>query len=174
MLYAPVSEPLLSKSLCSALLDMSAYLREHPDQTIRVKFGPDTVTVEAGVEPVVAPSSTDSSETVDEEALPNLFTGVAAPSFRAEKVWRLPLLWWPQTKLPHDFDDLLTVSTLPAALVQLRDEKSPFSVFVQESLSAEVAAVGAPLVPIMVALSAPRTSTQADVKGSEAPTQKPE
>lgn len=47
-------EPLLSKSLCSALLDISKYFGENADQMLHVRYWVEDVLVEARTQPEIA------------------------------------------------------------------------------------------------------------------------
>lgn len=126
----PTFEPLLSKSLCNALLDISKYAAENADQTIRARPWFDDVLVEALKQP---------EGTQPEPAQPESpFAPAVVPSGPTTmKTWKLPLAWWPKKALPDEFAKLLTFTSLNAALVQLRDEQSAFSVYVQRCLAAD-------------------------------------
>lgn len=139
---APPFEPLLSKSLCIALLDISTYFGENADQTMRVSRNFDRAVIVDAVR----------AEVAVEGRRPTLPV--------VEKTWTLPLDLWPRKTLPDDLGKLLTLVTLSDAVVQLRDAQSAFSVYVQKCLAADVPNPFAALAEVFESVQA----QQAEVK----------
>lgn len=159
---APPFEPLLSKSLCSALLDISQYATENADQTILARPWADNVLVEA----VRQPAATQPEATQPDF----LFVApLAVPT--TVKTWSIPMAWWPKKALPEEFAKLLSFASLTAALVELRDEQSAFSTYVQRCLTADTPSLLS-TPEVLLQLSAAR-SNQSDVTPPAAPTQTP-
>lgn len=109
-------EPVLPRSLCGVLLAMSDYFAEHPDQRVRVLGAIGAWTVEA----------VRVADGGDVATAPVVIS------------WSVPFAWFPVVTLPGHLQGYLNFVALADTLTVLRDETSPFSVYVRKCFEASV------------------------------------